>query len=254
MRFALWVALALLTVACRSETNAARKEIAVAAAANLTDVAQILGQEFQAETGIHATFSFASTAQLTSQIENGAPFDVFLAADSAHVDALDQKGLLDAGSSAVYADGILALWVPSKTSVIRRVEDLALPAVRVVSLAKPELAPYGQAAVETLRQAGVWDAVEPKIVYADNVNAAKQYGASGNADAVFVAYSLVLKESGAVLQIPGNAHEPIAQKLGIVKASAHLIEARRFVDFTLRGKGREVIESHGYRIPTPAPK
>jgi molybdate transport system substrate-binding protein len=248
---ALGIALALFTVACHSESSAGGKEIAVAAAANLTEVAQILGQEFQAETGIHATFSFASTAQLTSQIENGAPFDVFLAADSTHVDELDQRALLDTGSGTVYADGILALWVPSKTSAIRRVEDLALPEVRVISLAKPELAPYGQAAVETLRQAGVWDAVESKIVYAENVNAAKQYGTSGNADAVFVAYSLVLKETGTVIQIPESAHRPIAQKLGIVKASAHQAEARRFVDFTLRGKGRAMLESHGYRIPAP---
>jgi molybdate transport system substrate-binding protein len=170
-----------------------------------------------------------------------------------HVDELDRKGVLAAGSSAIYANGILAMWAPSKTGV-RRVEDLTLPEVRVVALAKPELAPYGQAAVETLQHAGVWSAVEPKVVYAENVNAAKQYGTSGNADAVFVAYSLVLKESGTVIQIPESAHQPIAQKLGIVKASAHLAEARRFVDFTLRGKGRGVLESHGYRTPAPAAK
>jgi len=244
-----WIALALLAASCRPESSAGQRQITIAAAANLTEVAQVLGHEFEAETGIHPTFSFASTAQLTSQIENGAPFDVFLAADAAHVDALDGKSLLVSGSSAIYANGILALWVPSKTDVIRRMEDLARPEVQVIAIAKPELAPYGEAAIEALHHAGVWNAVQSKIVYAENVNAAKQYGTSGNADAVFVAYSLVLKESGAVIQLAESDHQPIAQKLGILKASPHIPDARKFVEFALHGKGREVFQSHGYRPP-----
>jgi molybdate transport system substrate-binding protein len=243
------IAVALLAVSCRPESNAGRRQITVAAAANLTEVAQVLGREFEAQTGIHPTFSFASTAQLTSQIENGAPFDVFLAADAAHVDELDRKSLLVSGSSAIYANGILALWVPSKTGVIRRVEDLARPEAQVIAIAKPELAPYGAAAIEALQHAGVWNAVESKIVYAENVNAAKQYGTSGNADAVFVAYSLVLKESGAVIQLAESEHQPIAQKLGILNASPHIADARKFSDFALRGKGRDVFQSNGYRLP-----
>jgi len=246
--------LALLAASCRPESDAGHPGITIAAAANLTEVAQVLGREFEAETRIHPTFSFASTAQLTSQIENGAPFDVFLAADAAHVDELDRKSLLVAGSSAIYASGILALWVPSRTDVIRRMEDLARPEVQVIAMAKPELAPYGQAAVESLHHAGLWDAVQSKIVYAENVNAAKQYGTSRNADAVFVAYSLVLKESGTVIQIGETEHQPIAQKLGIVSTSTNLPGARKFVEFALHGKGRDVFRNNGYRLPALAAK
>ena len=87
----------------------------IAAAANLTDVFQKMGPEFESATGVHPVFSFASTAQLTQQIENSAPFDVFAAADATHVEELERKGLLLAGSRAVYARGILALWVPAGT-------------------------------------------------------------------------------------------------------------------------------------------
>src|SRR5580704_12920807 len=87
-------------------------EITVAAAANLTEVAQTLGSEFEAQTKIHPVFSFGSTAQLTTQIENSAPFDVFLAADAEHIDKLDAAHLLAPGSGAIYAVGVLALWIP----------------------------------------------------------------------------------------------------------------------------------------------
>src|SRR6202044_1852720 len=95
-------------------------------------------------------------------------------------------------------------------------KDLAQPGVKVVAIAKPELAPYGQAAVEALRGAGLWDRVESKVVYADNINMAKQYGASGNADAVLTAYSLVLKDAGKVIPIESRLHRPIDQALGII--------------------------------------
>jgi molybdate transport system substrate-binding protein len=243
------LAFAVLLPGCRSEKNAAPTTIVVAAAANLTNVSPTLGREFESQTGIHATFSFASTAQLTSQIENGAPFDVFLAADAAHVDELDKKHLLVPGSSAIYAQGILALWAPAGSGAIKSLEDLAGLDVRVIALAKPELAPYGEAAREALQKAGIWDRVESKIVYADNVNGAKQYGASRNADAVLLPYSLVLKEAGTVIQIPDSQHQPIVQKLGIPASSAHVSDARKFADFALHGKGQEIFLSNGYRAP-----
>jgi molybdate transport system substrate-binding protein len=225
----------------------AKPPLTVAAAANLTDVAKVLGMQFETETGIHTVFSFGSTAQLTQQIENGAPFDAFLAADAEHVQELDQKGLLVSGSRAAYADGVLALWVPSPAIPVNRIEDLALPQVRVIAVAKPELAPYGAAAMETLRQSGMLDKVNTKIVYSDNINMAKQYGDSGNADAVFTAYSLVLKERGKVIRIDENLHRPITQELGVIGASTHKAEAAKFTDFILHGKGRAILSDFGYR-------
>ena len=151
------IGLAMILVGCRPQAptgDGATPQITVGAAANLTDVFGRIGPEFEKATGIHPVMSFASTAQLALQIENSAPFDVFLAADAQHVEELDRKGLLTAGTKAVYARGVLALWMPGGDATgVNRIEDLAKPSVHTIAIAKPELAPYGQAAVESLQKA-----------------------------------------------------------------------------------------------------
>ncbi|HVY94441.1 MAG TPA: molybdate ABC transporter substrate-binding protein [Bryobacteraceae bacterium] len=227
----------------------AKREVAVAAAANLSTVFQTLGPKFESESGIHPVFSFASTAQLAVQIENGAPFDVFAAADVEHIDALEKKSLLVPGSRAIYATGILALWIPPGShAAVSQVADLTQPAVKVIALAKPELAPYGFAARETLQKLGIWNQVQPRIVYADNISMAKQYGTSGNADAVFTAYSLVLKERGKVIPVDEKLHSPIDQALAIVAASKNQDAAKAFTTWLLTGHGRDGLRSFGYRV------
>jgi molybdate transport system substrate-binding protein len=243
----LFIALLALTISTGGQT--AKREVAVAAAANLSEVFQQVGAQFESTTGIHPVFSFGSTAQLATQIENGAPFDVFAAADVEHVDQLVKKGVLVPGSRAVYATGILALWIPPQSIVqVGAPGDLVHPSVKVIALAKPELAPYGLAARETLQNLGIWSKVEAKVVYADNISMAKQYGSSGNADAVFTAYSLVMKEQGKVIQVSDSLHAPIDQAIGIVAASKNQAAGREFMEFLLRGKGREILGGSGYRV------
>lgn len=225
-----------------------RPEVTIAAAANLGDVFQTIGAQFEQTTGVHPVFSFGSTAQLTQQIEHSAPFDLFAAADASHVEQLEHEGRLEPGSKAIYATGILALWFPpSSQAKSARLEDLTSPDVRVIAIARPELAPYGAATVETLQRLGVWEKVKAKVVYGDSISMAKQYGASGNADAVFTAYSLVLKESGKVIRIDESLHKPISQALGIIAGSPHQAAAARFAEFLLKGTGREILFTHGYR-------
>jgi molybdate transport system substrate-binding protein len=247
-RAALLISMLAVSSGCRSSVPA-KQEVTVAAAANLTAVFEKLGPQFEAQTKIHPVFNFGSTAQLARQIESSAPFDVFAAADAEHVDDLARKGLLLPGSSAVYATGVLALWVPagSKASV-GRVDDVTMPEVKVIAVAKPELAPYGQATVESLRSLGIWDKVQSKIVYAENISIAKQYGVSNNADAVFTAYSLVVKEPGRVIPVEESLHAPITQKLGILAHSQHVEAAQRFVDFLVRGGGRDILSGFGYKV------
>lgn len=236
---------------------APRAEVVVGAAANLTSVFQALGPRFEAETGIRAVFSFGSTQQLARQIENGAPIDVFAAADSVSVEGLEAKGFVLSGTRATYAQGVLALWVPPGTpganpargAVIGGVEDLARSGVRIIAAANPRLAPYGEAAVEAMKRAGVWDAVKSKIVYAENINMARQYGASGNADAVFTAYPLVMRERGTVLKVAPALYQPIIQTLAIVARTPNAPAARRFVEYLLRGNGRMLLKSYGYGLP-----
>lgn len=239
----------LLAIALSAGGQTAKREVAVAAAANLSEVFQQIGPQFETATGIHPVFSFASTAQLATQIENGAPFDVFAAADVEHVDQLVKKGVIVAGSKAVYATGILALWIPPRSAAqINSPGDLVQASVKVIALAKPELAPYGMAARETLQKLGIWSEVEAKVVYANNISMAKQFGSSGNADAVFTAYSLVMKDKGKVIQVSGSLHAPIEQVLGIVAASKNQVAGREFTRFLLEGKGRGILSSSGYHV------
>jgi molybdate transport system substrate-binding protein len=227
-----------------------RNEIVVAAAANLTEAFAQVGTRFETETGIHVAFSFASTAQLEQQAENGAPFDVLAAADTEHIDMLDRKALLAPGSRAIYAQGVLALWIPPGAPAgVNRIEDLISDKVKVIAVAKPELAPYGAAAVAALKKAGIWDRVQSKIVYAENINMARQYGASGNADAVLTAYALVLHEKGTVSQLDPRLYPSIEQALGVLVSSRKPNEARRFVEYILRGNGRTILAEFGYRLP-----
>jgi molybdate transport system substrate-binding protein len=245
-----FAALAVFASGCGREPSAP-SPLAVAAAANLTQILTAAGPAFEGQTGIHAVFSFASTAQLAQQIENSAPFDVFFAADASHVDQLDREHLLVPGTRAVYATGVLALWIPPKGggAAVSKIEDLASPSIRTIAIAKPELAPYGQAAVESLKAAGIWDQIESRVVYAENIAMARQYGDSGNADAVLTAYSLVLHDPGKVIQIDEKLHQPITQALGVLASSSHQAEARKFADFFLKGSGRDILREYGYRIP-----
>src|SRR5579872_2776010 len=131
-------------------------KLTVAAAANLTDVFGEVGPAFQAATGIPVIFSYGSTAELAQQIENGAPFDLFAAADTEHVDSLIASQKLTPGSRAIYALGQLALWIPNgEMNQVRELKDLAGPNIRFIAVAQPVLAPYGSAAVETLKNAGL---------------------------------------------------------------------------------------------------
>jgi molybdate transport system substrate-binding protein len=242
------IVLTLAGASCDRER--AQPSLAIAAAANLTAALEAAAPKFEAQTGIHPVFSFASTAQLAQQVENAAPFDVFLGADSTHARQLDEERLLAPGTRAVYAIGVLALWLPPDSpAAVSRIEDLASPTVRTIAIAKPELAPYGEAAVESLKSAGVWERVQGKVVYAENISMARQYGSSGNADAVFTAYSLVLHDAGKIIQVDERLHQPIAQELGILASSTHQASARRFTAFFLKGGGREILRQYGYGFP-----
>ncbi len=225
-------------------------EINVAAAANLTDAFAEVAKQFTAETGVRVVYSFGATADLARQIENGAPFDVFAAADVEHVDGLDGKGLLTPGTRALYARGRLVLWTPQGSSLsISRIEDITRADVDKIAVAKPDVAPYGRATVEALRALNLWQQVEPKIVYAQNVSQTKQFAATGNAEVAFLPLALVKPNEGRYIEVDEKLHQPIDQVLGIVKASSKQEAARRFTDFVLSDKGQRILEQYGYRKP-----
>jgi molybdate transport system substrate-binding protein len=223
------------------------QEITVAAAANLTESFAEMAKQFTAKTGIRVVTSFGSTADLTKQIENGGPFDVFASADVEHVDELGQKGLIVPDSRAVYARGRLIIWTPPQGRVkISRIEDVASAEVKTIAIAKPDLAPYGKATVETLKALNIWPAVESKVVYGTNVSNTKQYAASGNADVAFIPLALVKNGEGQYIEVDERLHQPIDQALAIVNASSKQEKARRFVDYVLGADGQAILQQFGY--------
>jgi molybdate transport system substrate-binding protein len=224
--------------------------LTVAAAANLTNVFGEIGRAFKAKTGVDAIFSYGSTAELAQQIENGAPFDLFAAADTEHVDSLVSTRKLIADSRSIYALGQLALWIPQGEHFgIRELKDLAGPNVRFIAVAQPELAPYGHASIEALKNAGIWDVVQPKVVYANSISQAKQMAESGNADAAFTAYSLVLHDRGTVLKIDPDLYHPIEQATAIVASSPRIENAKQFRSFLLGSDSRTILAKSGYLLP-----
>jgi len=249
-RSAAWIICGAVSLgSCHPKATTSVK-LTVAAAANLMDVLGEVGQAFKAKTGVEVVFSYGSTAQLATQIENGALFDVFAAADTEHVDSLVASGKVTGDSRAIYALGQLALWIPEGgSSGVHELKDLAGPQIRFIAIAQPELAPYGRATVEVLNHTGLWNAVQPKLVYGTSISMAKQFAASGSVNAAFTAYSLVLHEKGTVVKIDSHLYKPIEQAMGFVAASAHPAEAKEFQQFLLGAEGRAILANSGYLLP-----
>jgi molybdate transport system substrate-binding protein len=252
VRWKVWILCAATILGGCSSRHAPESaaKLTVAAAANLTDVFGEVGRAFKAKTGIEVIYSYGSTAELTQQIENGAPFDFLASADTEHVDSLVSAQKLTSDSRAVYALGQLALWVPNgdKTG-IRELKDLASSQIHFIAVAQPDLAPYGKATIETLKNARLWETLQPKIVYANSISMAKQMSTTGNADATFTAYSLVLHDKGIILKVDPHLYRPIEQALAIVASSKRLEEATQYRSFLLGAEGRIILSNSGYLLP-----
>jgi molybdate transport system substrate-binding protein len=224
--------------------------LTIAAASNLTDVLAEIGPRFTSKTGIRVVFSFGATADLAKQIENGAPFDVFAAADTEHVEQLELKGLLTPGSRALYARGRLVMWLPPGSNLkAQRVQDITAKEFERIAIAKPDVAPYGRAAVESLRALGIWDQIEGRVIYGQNVSQTKQYAGTGNAEVAFIPLALVKPGEGNYVEVSEDLHRPIDQALGIVKDSPNQTEAHQFVEFLLGAEGQEILKKKGYDKP-----
>jgi molybdate transport system substrate-binding protein len=252
----LFACAALLLAGCRSETTSSTepRTLTVSAASDLTPAFQELGKQFEQQDGTKVTFNFGSTGQLAQQIEQGAPVDLFAAANVSFIEGLEKKSLIIPGTQALYAQGRITLWTRSDSPIkLERVEDLARTEFKKVAIANPEHAPYGAAAREALETAGVWETVAPKLVYGENISQTLQYAESGNVDAAIVALSLSTQSGGRWVLIPAEMHKPLNQALGIIKGAKHEPEARRFAAYVNSAEGREVMRKYGFVLPGEEP-
>lgn len=216
-------------------------DLIVAAASDLAPLTAPLEKGFPAA---HVKFSLASSGALMHQIENGAPFDVFLSANDQYVAELAHKGDVDPSTVLVYATGRLALW--SRDGSVKSVGDLKNAKVVHVAIANPEHAPYGVAARQMLENRGLWSALQSKIVYGENVSQALQFAETGNADAVITSWTL-LKGRGILL--PDSWYSPIRQAGAVVRSSAQPSLARQFLKFLTGPEGRRLLQSGGLFPP-----
>jgi molybdate transport system substrate-binding protein len=220
----------------------------VAAAANLTEAFTELGKEYTSRTGVRIRLSFGATADLARQIENNAPFDVFASADTEHVDQLTGLGLLLPDTSHLFARGRLVLWIPRGSRfTLKQVGDITRTEVERISIAKPDLAPYGRATVEALRALNLWTEVERKVIYGQNVSQAKQYAATGNAEVAFIPLALVKANEGQVIEVDERLHQPLNHAIAVIRESRQQEAARRFVSFILSPEGQSILERYGYK-------
>ena len=224
-------------------------ELTVAAASDLARAFTEVGAAFEDKYDCSVVFSFGSTGLLAEQIANGAPFDVFAAANESFIDDLNSEGHVVSDTIQLYAMGRIGIVTMKDRDVeATTFEDLLSSEVRIVSIANPDHAPYGLAAKQALITAGYWDVLEPKLAYGRNISDALEYVVTGNADAGIIALSLKDDTHDFTL-LDDNLHEPLRQAAAVVSASEHQELARVFISFVLSEEGQEIMNRYGFILP-----
>lgn len=230
--------------------------ISVAAAANLKLALEELKEAFEAEhPGSEVSLTFGASGTFFAQIQNGAPFDVFLSADRDYPAKLVAAGLGAAQDEHVYAFGKLVAYLPPESKLDLKGRGLVAlrdPSVKKIAIANPALAPFGRAAEEALKSAGVYDSVKDKLVLGTSVAQTAQFATTGAADVAFLPYSLTFEEElrkGTVIFVPENLYSRIEQSGLLLKSAHNPVLSKSFLDYLNGEKGRAVLTRFGYGLP-----
>jgi molybdate transport system substrate-binding protein len=244
--------LALLGLLSALAFNAHADEVQVAVAANFTAPIQAIATDFEKDTGHKLVASYGATGQFYTQIKNGAPFEVFLAADDITPAKLESEGDTLKGSRFTYAVGTLALWSAKDGYVDSKGAVLKANAYQHLSIANPKAAPYGLAATQVLAKLNLTEATQAKIVEGQNITQAYQFVSTGNAELGFVALSQIYKDgkltSGSAWIVPANLHDPIKQDAVILAKGKDSPAAKALVEYLKGPKAAAIIKSYGYAL------
>jgi molybdate transport system substrate-binding protein len=249
---------AAFTVACGDGSNQKppRGRVRVAAAADLNAALGDLMARFSASHAVDVVASYGSSGTFYAQLLNQAPFDMFFSADVEYPRQLGARGLTLVGSEFEYAIGRLVVWVPSASALDVThdgIRALTSASVRHVSIANPDHAPYGRAAVAAMRTEGIYDAIQPKLVFGESVAQALQFVQSGSAEAGIVALSLALaptaRDRGRFADVPLADYPRIDQGGTILKWAADPDAARAFRAYVLSEEGRAILKQYGFSMP-----
>jgi molybdate transport system substrate-binding protein len=248
------MALAVTAHAVWAQQAASGQTLRIAAAADLQPLLPAILTEFQAQTGIHAEASYQSSATLATQIINGAPFDLFMAADLSFPQKVIAAGLAEETEPIAYARGTLVLWARKDSRIHTLTMDaLRDPALKSLAVANPEHAPYGRAAQAALQHLGLYDTLKPKLVVAENIAQTAQYVESGNAEMGLISLTSALtsrlQASGQCILVPKDAYPAILQGTVIVKHPSGTEPAHRFLDFLMSAPIQHQLEAGGLAPP-----
>jgi molybdate transport system substrate-binding protein len=249
-------ALVVCVVAAWLQAIPARgQEIAVAAAADLKFAMTDVAGQYEKQTGNKVNVTYGSSGNFFSQLQNGAPFDLFFSADIDYARKLDAAGLAEPGTLYLYAIGRITIWTPpdSKMDVTALGwKGLLDERVQKIAIANPEHAPYGRAAIAAMQKAGIYEEVKSKLVYGDNISQAAQFVQSGSAQAGIVALSLAISagmKDGKRWDIPEDMHPPIEQAAILMKNAKNKEAARAFLDFVKSDGARATLAKYGFTFP-----
>ena len=235
--------------------RAQEQRVRVAAAADLRFAMEELAREFENGTGTKLVVSYGSSGNFFSQLQNGAPFDLFFSADAEYPKKLEADGFVERGTLRDYALGRIVIWMPNDSSVdVAKQGWHALLDLRVqkIAIANPGLAPYGRAATSALQKAGIYELVKAKLVYGENISQAAQFVQSGNAQAGIIALSLAISpgmKDGKTWEIPAEMHPPIEQGAVLLRNARNHPAALAFLNFVQSASGKKILQQHGFSVP-----
>ena len=238
--------------------SAAAQALTVAAASDLQSALPAIASQFEKDTGRKVTLTFGSSGNIFNQIQNGAPFDVFLSADIDYPRRLERSGTAERASLYEYATGHIVVWTRNDSGIDVRagLAVLADARVRRIAIANPEFAPYGRAAVAALRHEGLYERVRAKLVLGENISQTAQFAQSGGADAGVLALSAAmspaLKNSGTYADIPESWYPPIEQAAVVLTSSRQRELARQFIDYLKKSDSVRILQSFGFAVPRAA--
>ena len=248
------IAIGLAALVWSVSASVMAQELRVAAASDLQAALPDIAAQFEKTTGHHVALTFGSSGNFSTQIANGAPFDVFMSADIAYPKRLEQAGLAERGSLYEYATGRLVLWTRRDSGIDVKGGLNALTDVRVrrIAIANPEHAPYGRAAVAAIRHEGLYDRVQTKFVLGENISQTAQFAESGNAQvgliALAIALSPALKEAGTYAEVASDLYPPIEQAAIVIASSKQKALAAQFVDSLKQPAAKAILRSFGFAV------
>ena len=238
--------LILLLGVCFAISISEAAEVRVASAANFYPVLNKIVKKFEAETAHKVVIIRGSSGKLYAQIMNGAPYDVFLSADSERADKLVENGNSYNGKTTVYANGLMALWLPEAKNTQQIKDQLLKGELRKIAIANPKTAPYGKAAVETMKAMKIYSRLKHKLVFGENISQTLQFVQAGAADIGFVARSHVIND--IYWKVDENLHGAIKQKMVLLKQSKQIEAASEFMAYMQSPDIKKMINENGYKL------